>query len=1525
MMSPCRWGVMSQRGLERVVRELRAGVRNRRRIDALLVASLLTGRRATDLDAMPMRKEKRASERARAQGRAKDRHRDEEFLVHRLDYMALRTGLGLPAPPARERPDYYRTAEPLVDLPLPSEVLECLRNRGPQPRFDEERFAERARELRTTPARIRGAGHLWLYHSGHDRTVLSRLFGEDLARATPLYYENMAHEKVLGAYAAWYGHINAQLPGHEFRIKRKERELHVGVGSRRVPEAKVVANLLRKHRDFVSGLLERPRELVRAHDHYAAYTHLVLSLATGLRSVRHPFETINHFCWETSTYFIQDKNVGGNPSPRYVPLAQFAVEQLSHYLAYLSWLQTRLSAYPRRGEYVEAALQGQVPYLFSLDQHPADPRPLAPNLIRNTLEGISHLVPNWPRHFLRSALAARGVRDDVLQALLGHGDMGQEPFARYSALTTADLKDAADQIQALGGELGVKPLAHPKAGTSCIRQGKPTKTTFDYMHRHRKRLQASREKRRGQVELGRAWVAERVQAIQEDLESWRNQSAADEWQERALADLDELFKGKFEWLPARRAWAKAVDALNERHKLAIPVRPAPHRPVRTPLMHDEPTFLSRRAVRKAAAGFITSLDDPQSIASATDESLLALTAFSAACFGGLADPKALLAFACEASTWDGRTPLLSFAPAPLHLCWVACLHETPGAANVVVDGKPLRLRRFFPDGMTLVLLVRYLDRRRTERNPVGCRKRFSDQALMGRIQKALAAHCDASLPKGFTLAKLCTGAVGVAECQPGVRLPHYLAEYAAGRITSVSLPEAAFRAYLGRTHPPAIDLPTRQSAEPRPAPPPADSRPDPTIDEARRHVRRLFVSLPEERLKAKETLVRRMDELLSSGPAPTTRLLVDWLRDLISRPAGPLAVTTARRYSDWIATGWLTQFEGVDLEALDAEDWHQRYRQLLELEEEHNRSQVAGRISQFHQYLCRTHGFEPLPADQQFLYSSQRFVRAQVVPERLFSAFVDRLSHDLPDARQGECVRWIFTFCYRLGTRIGETTRLRMSDIERGRNPVVHLRANRFGTTKTKKPHQLPLRPFLPEVEWQGFQKWLAQRREIAREDSALVFGKDDSPNLLWDQRELARLFTKAMYELSGEHFTPHALRHSAASRLIWIAEDEAAPDGSAYTDAETELLKRAVFTAQADCRDRVWHLSAVFNHSGPSTTLESYVHFLDLLLHRKLSRSQRRFSPQVLERLLELPRRQFSTSEFCNSDGFPIERILPVVFESNEELFEVLEPAPASVPTAPTAPAETAEARRPMRYRLAQPMLEDIENGLGAEAIAICFGVKVDFVEALAWSASQLAALTTSHGLPRLFSKRRLERVQQPLSPTRVKGISDQRLFTALMPLLESERGEQRRERIREACIHFLNHVTTADSGLPFHTPDALRRFLDVFLDLEREPISRDRWLVLVKRVRRRRDDQLRAWRVHDGICVEYRTFGASDSTRFPDGVAHLYLQVEGDVQRAGARKETSKAMKHLMHTLSILMLAEDFLEHGEHGVTDWPLRQSD
>ena len=61
----------------------------------------------------------------------------------------------------------------------------------------------------------------------------------------------------------------------------------------------------------------------------------------------------------------------------------------------------------------------------------------------------------------------------------------------------------------------------------------------------------------------------------------------------------------------------------------------------------------------------------------------------------------------------------------------------------------------------------------------------------------------------------------------------------------------------------------------------------------------------------------------------------------------------------------------------------------------------------------------------------------------------------------------------------------------------------------------------------------------------------------------------------------------------------------------------------------------------------------------------------------------------------------------------------------------------------------------------------------------------------------------------------------------------------------------------------------------------------------------------------------------RFPAGIAHLHLLKEGEVEREGAEKETSKAMKYIMHLLSILMLTDDVMEHGGERVRDWPVGQ--
>ena len=1517
MMSPCRWGVLSEHALARLVIELRAGVENRKRVDALLTASLFTGRPAASLNDLPLREERSDATVPTKSGARKNV--EQEALVYRRPHMALRTGLQLPAPGSREYGRYYESAEPIVNLPLPSEVLSCVLLSKPTD-VDGNALSKRARELGATASRIESAGHLWLYHGGRDRTLLNRLFGADLAHAAPIYYENMKEERILEAYDVWCRRINSLLGTRPFRIERLPRTSRVG--SRRTPKDLVVKNLFRKYRELVDDYLRTPKDMVLGHDHYAVYTYLVLSLATGLRPVRQPFETFKDFCGVTNTCFIQDKDVAGVASPRFVPVAPFAVKQLNHYRAYLSWLPTKLGRHDRRREYVEAALNGQVPYLFTLQGDPREPQPLSPKRVEEILEPISPLNLNWTRHYLRTKLTDRRVHDDVIQAMLGHGDLGQEPFARYSALTMAALKDASDQIEALAGELGIEPLPHPDGNAKEIRQGRKTELWFRYEERRKANAARRRQHRTREVQRGQEWVKRKVTEIEANVEGLKAQDAADDWLEKTLVDLNDERPKKIAWLAARAHLAKELDRLNEQHELAITVPPRPRRPCRTPLMHDQSMFRAGVAVQKAAAKFVEALEDPETILEASDEALLSLTLFSAACFGALAEPEALLALRRVLRSWEVGDKLLNCAPAPVNLCWVECRYESRRASNVVVDGKPLCMRRFFLDGTTLMLLLRYVRRRSAERRSEGTEKpRGRGQTFMDRIRSDVKTLCGAALPKSLKLGQFCKGAVSVAESQPGVRIPHYMTEYAAGLIGSSSLPETYFRAYLGQTYAAPVGLESQRAFE-RADLQLLDGLPDPEIDRAIRSVRALFVVLPARNPEAVAEVLGRMDTLLSTDPSIATKRLVEWLRHLISERK--LVLATARRYSDWIATGWLVQFDGVDLERLTGEEWFQRYEDMIETEDENHRAQVAGRVVDFHQFLHETRRYKPLPGDQQLSYQSMRFVRAQVIPERLFAAFIQRLPKSFPDISEQESVQWLFTLCYRLGTRIGETTRIRRIDIEWSENPVVKLRANRFGNTKTKTPHQLPLNPFLPGEERRGFREWLERRREVVKEDNALIFGWGGTAGSTWDTRELARLFTTNMYKITGLHFSPHSCRHSLASRLIWLAENEDPPEGSVYTPKEIGKLREAAFTAAPDCRDRVWHLSSVFNHHSPSTTFESYVHFLDLLLYKRLARSERRLSPKALGRLLDVPTSRFKRHELCDENGFPVERVLPFVHESNPGLFEVIESVPGLTPAPTVAPMTPPEARQQARHVMAQPILEDLENGQEPEAVAIRFGVETDWVEALRESASKLADVKTIDLFSRLFSKERLKINPYPLSPTRVREEQDRELLRNLIPQLLGECDPERRDLMRQACFHFLRHTTTSGSGLLFHAPDDLRRFLKVFTEMDNEVIARHRWLIFVSRVRTKTEEELiSAWRVYEGVRVGFKWTDTSDVQRFPAGIAHLHLLKEGEVEREGAEKDTSKAMKCIMHLLSILMLTDDVMEHGGERVRDWTVGQ--
>ena len=450
-MSPIRWGVLTENTLRQLVLKLSSGVMDGNPVDALLIIALLTGRSVNTVNNIEIQRVN-ALERRRYLGTR---------LIHTDTYLALHTGLELPAPSSdKQFQKYYRRRQSkMLNIALPNEILTCLLGRK-CPYVTPSEISDRIKNLnlrQVTAARIASAAYLWLYHHGWERTLLDRLFGSEPEHATPLFYENMQEENVLTAYDNWFSYINGLIPEHRFtrrRLKRKTR-----IGSKRTPKPRHLQQSFSAYREYVIQLLKHGN-WIAAHNHYAVYTYHLLSFATGLRPILEPFGTFDEFCHETGLYYIRDKDVRG-PSPRFVPLACVALTQLKYYQNYLTELRPYLEAMPNRyKDNMNRIFDSKAPFLFTINEVDSVIRPLAPRTIRKFVKNFFPRDMNWARHFLRTQLRDYEIHDDVIQAFMGHGSVGHEPYSRYSALTIGNLFEAAMVIDKLADRIGIKPLSH---------------------------------------------------------------------------------------------------------------------------------------------------------------------------------------------------------------------------------------------------------------------------------------------------------------------------------------------------------------------------------------------------------------------------------------------------------------------------------------------------------------------------------------------------------------------------------------------------------------------------------------------------------------------------------------------------------------------------------------------------------------------------------------------------------------------------------------------------------------------------------------------------------------------------------------------------------------------------------------------------------------------------------------------------------------------------------------------------------
>ncbi|MEZ5463276.1 hypothetical protein [Dokdonella sp.] len=144
---------------------------------------------------------------------------------------------------------------------------------------------------------------------------------------------------------------------------------------------------------------------------------------------------------------VSDKNTDSYYSSRVVWIPPIAQRQIDTYLEHLEVMQ---ALFP------DLAGQGKKLYFIDDDAHAVPVR-------IDTLKRVgpkSHVYPmNAQRHYLRTRLRELDVPAQSIDALLGHGAHGEEPYARHSCYSAVRLrKDIEAPLQLLSEHAGWKVL-----------------------------------------------------------------------------------------------------------------------------------------------------------------------------------------------------------------------------------------------------------------------------------------------------------------------------------------------------------------------------------------------------------------------------------------------------------------------------------------------------------------------------------------------------------------------------------------------------------------------------------------------------------------------------------------------------------------------------------------------------------------------------------------------------------------------------------------------------------------------------------------------------------------------------------------------------------------------------------------------------------------------------------------------------------------------------------------------------------
>lgn len=357
-----------------------------------------------------------------------------------------------------------------------------------------------------------------------------------------------------------------------------------------------------------------------------------------------------------------------------------------------------------------------------------------------------------------------------------------------------------------------------------------------------------------------------------------------------------------------------------------------------------------------------------------------------------------------------------------------------------------------------------------------------------------------------------------------------------------------------------------------------------------------------------------LKDFIASVPAGSLpALLAQWiLRDIQPKRSGGRKLRISSAYTLLSRVDKRLSLLLADISPLNLiENWDERLLEVAETVRPSNRGPVVNALRAFHRYLEDVHDFPPLDVD--LGDGAESSVDANLITEDEFLLIRQML--DRHDRSHPDTPTQIAAILARRGClRRSEAHGLRIRDITGHDRLTLLVMPHRKRTLKRGASSRvIDLSALCSEEESALIRAFIARRRANTsgpgdQLQNSPLFEDPDNPGWPMSERKLFNPIDTAMRAVTGDtSLRFHHLRHSGINlyglqiykdMLPEVASMLEMPGSSPFQTPAPALLDALVGPTHP-LRPRLWSVAAVAGHATPETTLESYFHLCDWVLHR--------------------------------------------------------------------------------------------------------------------------------------------------------------------------------------------------------------------------------------------------------------------------------------------------------------------------------------